>query len=248
MIDSAPNLKYIGMFGTGFGHIDTEYTRQKGITVCNIAGYSREGVAELVIGMILEHLRELERAKSQARTGDYSEATFTGTEIKGKNFGVIGLGRNGSRVAELAQCFGASVSYWSKNRKSGFKHQDIDSLLKNSDFISVNLAYVPETEKFFDTKKMGLLKPGCVLVSTVQNEVFDFNALFNRLAKNDITFIMDHSDKLSPEQAKELSKYHNCIIYPPIGYITKEATAAKLGMFVDNLENFLQGKPTNKVN
>lgn len=86
MIDQAPNIKYIGMFGTGYGRIDTGLAAKKGITVCNIAGYSREGVAELVFGMILEHIREIERGKSQARKGDYSEATFKVYEIKDKKF------------------------------------------------------------------------------------------------------------------------------------------------------------------
>lgn len=254
IIDQAPNLKYIGMFGTGYGRIDTSYAAKKGIAVCNIAGYSREGVAELVFGMILDQIRELERAKSQARKGDYSESSFKGYEIKDKNFGVIGLGRNGSRVAEIAyNGFQAKVSYWSKNRKrvfekNGIQYSEINTLLKQSDFLSVNIAYTPETKKFFDRQRINLIKPGCVVVTTVQNEVFDLDAVEQRLKKNDITFILDHSDELTHEQAKQLSKYKNCILYPPIGYITKEATQAKLGMFVDNLENFLKRNPTNKVN
>ena len=79
-------------------------------------------------------------------------------------------------------------------------------------------------------------------------ELIDINALEQRLQKGDITFIFDHADELTPEQAKQLTQYDNCIAYPPIAYMTKEATVAKLKMFVDNLENFLKGSPTNKVN
>lgn len=114
--------------------------------------------------------------------------------------------------------------------------------------LSINVAYVPETKDLLDKERLNKIKPGCIVVSTVQNEVFNFEALVERLKRNDFIFISDHSDELTPEQAKELSKYKNCILYPPVGYITKEATAAKLGMFVDNIENFLKGKPTNKVN
>ncbi len=254
MIDNAPKLKYIGMFGTGYGRIDTKYAKQKGITVCNIAGYSTEGVAELAIALMLEYIRELERAKSQARNGDYSEATFGGYEIKDKKFGVIGLGRIGGRIAEIAKSgFGANVSYWSRKRKKdlekkGVKFTDINKLLKESDFISLNLAYVPETKLFFDEKKINLIKPNSVFVALVQMELVDINALEKRLKKNDMTFILDHSDELSPEQAKQLSQYKNCIMYPPVGYITKEATATKLSMLVDNIQNYLAGKPSNKVN
>jgi len=254
IIDCSPKLKYIGILGTGYGRIDTEYAAKKGITVCNIAGYSREGVAELAFGIIIEYLREIERAKFQAKQGEYSEATYKGTEIKGKKFGVIGLGSIGSRIAEIAKSgFQADVSYWSKHRKkdiekSGIKFEEINHLLTTSDFLSLNLAYVPETKYFLDKKRIGTIKPGAIVINLAPMELVDIDALEKRLKKGDITFILDHSDELIPKQAKQLCKYKNCIMYPPIGYVTKEATAAKKVMFVDNIENFLHGKPTNKVN
>lgn len=254
MIDDAPQLKYIGMFGTGYGRIDTEYASEKGITVTNIAGYSTEGVAELVFGAIIEHIRELERAKSQARKGDYSESTFKGYEIRNKKFGVIGLGRIGQRVAEIAlKGFGAQVFYWSKNRKKdlenlGVRYQTIETLLKECDFVSIHFAYVPQTKGILNSKRIKMIKSKAVVVNLAPMELINIKALRERLKKEDITFILDHSDELAPYDAKSLSKYKNCIMYPPIGYVTKEATQAKLSLFVDNIENFLKGKPTNKVN
>ena len=254
IIDKTPNLKYIGMFGTGYGRIDTAYAKRKRIAVCNIAGYSTEGVAELAFGILIEYLRELERAKSQARKGEYSEATFTGTEIKRKKFGVIGLGRIGGRIAEIAlKGFNAQVSYWSRKRKKrveemGIKYKELNSVLKESDFLSINLSYTPETESFLNRDRIKLIKKGAVIINLAPMELVDIDSLEKRLQSSDITFILDHSDELSKEQAKQLSRYKNCIMYPPIGYITKEATQAKRGMFIDNLENFLKGSPTNKVN
>lgn len=254
MIDSAPNLKYIGMLGTGYGRIDTHYATLKHITVCNIAGYSTEGVAELVFGVILEHIRELARAKSQVRKRDYSEASFQGYEIRNKRLGVIGLGRIGQRVAEIAlNGFGAKVSYWSKHRKKnleklGFHYQTMESLLKESDFISLNLAYNPQTKSILNKKRIELIKSRAVIINLAPMELVDIDMLENRLKAGDITFILDHSDELTTDDSKRLSKYKNCIMYPPIGYITKEATQAKLSMFVDNIENYLKGSPTNKVN
>ena len=254
MIDSAPNLKYIGMLGTGYGRIDVKYTALKGITVCNIAGYSTEGVAELVFGLILEHIRELERAKSQARKEDYSEASFQGYEIRNKRFGVIGLGRIGQRVAEIAlNGFGAKVSYWSMNRKKnlekqGFQYQTMEALLGESDFISLNLAYNPQTKGILDRQRIKLIKSGSVVINLAPMELVDIDALESRIKGGDITFILDHSDELAPADAKRLSNYKSCVMYPPIGYITKEATEAKLGMFVDNIESYLKGRSSNKVN
>ena len=255
MMDKAQSLKYIGMFGTGYGRIDAKYAASKGIAVCNIAGYSTEGVAELAFALILEYLREVSRAKTQAQAGDYSESSFTkGTELLGKTFGIIGLGRIGSRIGEIASNgFNANVVYWSRNRKkkyekTGFRYKTVTDLLKESDFISLNLAYVPETKSFLNSDRIKSIKPGAVLISLSQNELIDLSAIEQRLAKKDITFIMDHSDELTADQARELAKYENCLMYPPIGYVTLEATKAKLKMFVDNLENYLSGKPSNKVN
>ncbi len=108
-IDNAPELKYIGAFATGYGKIDIDYAESKKITVCNVPDYSTESVAELVFAVILDQLRELEPAKKQARTRNYSEDGFLPTEIKNKKFGILGLGNIGKRVAELALCFGADV-------------------------------------------------------------------------------------------------------------------------------------------
>ena len=79
-------------------------------------------------------------------------------------------------------------------------------------------------------------------------ETIDLAALEKRLKKNDITFILDHSDEMKPEELDILHKYKNCIIYPPIAFISKEARTNKQNLFIENIENFLKGKPTNVVN
>ena len=255
MIDMAPKLKYIGMFGTGYGRIATTYASEKGITVCNIAGYSTNGVAELTIGLILEHIRDISRAKNNALKGEYSEDSFSGYEISGKNFAIVGLGQIGARVASIAaRGFGANVLYWSRTRKTDIETNnikyvvDIKDMLRNSDFVSINMAYTPETSGFFSEDIISSLKKGSVVVNTAPMELINIDDLCTRLQKKDIYFILDHSDELSSEQAIQLSKHDNCVMYPPIGYITNEATLGKKSMFVDNLQNFLNNQPTNKVN
>src|SRR3989338_3021889 len=251
-IKNSPKLKYIGMLGTGYGNIDANYANSKKIAVTNIPGYSREAVAELVFGMILDHIRELERAKQRARKGDYSDSGYFVSEIKGKTFGIIGLGRNGSRVAEIALGFGADVRYWSRNRKKeleskGIKFEDIDVLIPKCDLLSLHLALTRETENFLNEKRIEKIKNDAVVINTSPMELVNLDALEKRLVKGDMTFILDHSDEMSEENLRKLSKYKNCMIYPPIGYITKEARIAKQDIFVGNMENFLKGSPTNKV-
>ncbi len=253
IIDIAPNLKYIGVLSTAYDKIDFEYARSKVITVCNIPGYSTEAVAEFVFAIILEHLRDLEKGKRQARNGNYSESGFSAIEIKNKKFGVLGLGRIGNRVAEIALGFGADVKYWSRNRKSefenkGIKYEDFNVLIPKCDFLSLHLSLTKDTENFLNKERIQKIKKGAIVVNTAPMELIDINALEERLKKGDITFIWDHSDLATQKELNRLSKCKNCITYPPIGYITKEARIAKQEIFIKNIENFLKGTPFNKVN
>ena len=252
-IDSASNLKYIGVLATAYGKIDIDYAKSRGIAVCNIPGYSTEAVAEFVFAIILEHIRELERGKKQAREGNYSEAGFSATEIRNKIFGIFGLGRIGSRVAEIALGFGADVRYWSRNRKKelemkGAKYEDADILIPKCDFLSLHFAQTKDTENFLNEQRFQKIKKGAIVINAAPMELVDIDALEKRLKNGDITFILDHSDEMSEENLKRLSKYENYIIYPPIAYITKEARISKQEIFIENIENFLKGTPANKVN
>jgi len=254
IIDLAPMLKYIGMLGTGYGRIDTKYASIKGISVCNIAGYSTESVAEFAIGIILEYLREIERGKKQVREENYSESGFNAREIKNKAIGIIGLGRIGGRIADIAHSgFGANVMYWSRTRKinyeqNGIPYQDINIILKECDIISVNLALTPDTDKILSKEKLRLIKKGAVLLNLSPMELIDIEALELHLQNGDFFFIFDHSDEVQPEIVKRLVAYKNCIVYPPIAYISQEASIAKREMFINNIKNYLKGVPTNKVN
>lgn len=253
LIDSLPNLRYIGLLATGIGTVNLDYAKKKKITVCNVPGYATESVAEWVFALILEQLRQLGKAKQTAHKGDFSGDGFAATEIRNKKFGVIGFGRIGRRVGEIALGFGAKVSYWSRNRKKnaekeGFKYEPLDSLVKISDFISLHALTTKETEGILDAKRINSVKSGAVIVNVSGMEQIDISALEKRLAKGEITFILDHPDEMKLEDVKKLSQYKNCLIYPPIGYISQEARALKQEIFVSNLENFLKGKPQNKAN
>lgn len=253
LMESFPNLKYIGLLATGTGTVDLEYAKSKNITVCNVPDYATESVAEWVFALILEHLRNLERAKQTARIGEFSGDGFSTTEILGKKFGILGLGRIGSRVAQIAKGFDANVYYWSRNRKpqaekEGLKYEPIDSLVKTSDFITLHTLTTKKTEDLLDKKRLNSIKLGAIIVNVSGMEQVDIPALEKRLAKGDITFILDHPDEMKPEDVKRLAKFPNCIIYPPIGFVSAEARINKQGIFASNLENFLVGKPSNKVN
>lgn len=252
-LDSAPQLQYIGVAATAFGKIDTAYAKKKGIIVCNLKGYSTESVAEFIIAVILESARNLEEGKLRGRSGNYSEAGISAAEIKDKIFGVIGLGDIGKRVAEIALGFGADVRYWSRNRKKdyekkGVTFEDLDDLIREADYLSLNLAQTKDTEKILNQARFQSLKSGAIAINTCPMELVDIDGLEERLKKKDIIFILDHSDEMEEKDLKILSKYSNCIIYPPMAYISKEAGDNRKRIFVNNMEAFLKGKPQNVVN
>ncbi len=253
IIDSFPNLKYVGMLGTGFGGIDTEYAASKGITVTNIADYATEGVAEFTFGILIEWCRGVSRALGLAWHGVYEDDDHPGMEIKGKKFGVVGLGNIGMRTAELALAFGCEVTYWSRSRKKGaeargIKYQELDDLLTDSDIITLNLALNSETEGIISADRIGMLKTNAIFINPSPMELVDFDALVERLKKQEIVFMLDHSDEMTKEQLDIVKPLSTCKIYPAIAYVTREAAQLKKRIYVDNIKNFLDGKPTNKVN
>jgi len=156
-------------------------------------------------------------------------------------------------VAEIALGFGAKVSYWSKNKKKemekkGIKYKTIDKLIPKCDFLSLHLSKTKETEGILNKKRMNSIKKGAVVINVAPMELVDLSALTNRLKKVDMTFIFDNPDEMEKKDVEKLAKYKNCIVYPPIGFITNEATVLKKEIFVSNLENFLKGRPSNQVN
>ncbi len=248
VIDAAPNLKYIGVLATAYGTIDFAYAAAKNIPVCNLAGYSTEAVAEFTITIILWHLRQLEEGLSRAKKGDYSFEGMSARELKNSEFGVIGLGSIGNRVAELAAGFGAKVSYWSRNKKEApFKYKELNDLLSSSDYISVNVAETPETTNLLNKDNLSLIKPEAILVSTVPPPVINTDDLAARLNKNDITYIFDHADEMTKDDLAKLTANKNCVALGPIGFITTEARKNKQEIFVGNIKAFLKGSPQNTV-
>ena len=250
ILAAAPNLKYIGILATAYGTVDLAAATKRNIPVCNLGGYSTESVAEFVITAILHEIRDIKEGLKRAQSGNYSFDGIRARELKNSNFGVIGLGNIGGRVAELAAGFGANVSYWSHTKKkSPFQYQELADLLSNCSYISVNVAEAPETIGLLNAKNLPMIKSGSVLISTVPPPVINTDALVARLSKSDITFIFDHPDEMPKEELAKLTKLDNCVVYPPIAFLSDEAKISKQEIFISNMTEFLEGKtPKNKVN
>ncbi len=249
IFDAAPNLKFVNILATAYGTVDLAAASERDIPVCNLGGYSTESVAEFTIAAILHEIRNLEEGLKRAREDNYSFAGIRARELKDSEFGVIGLGHIGTRVAELAAGFGAKVSYWSHaKRDDRFKYRELDDLLATCKYISVNVAEAPETKNLLNSRNLALIQTDSVLISTVPPAIIDNQDLAERLSKNDMTFITDHPEEIEKAELEVLRKFPNCVIYPPIAFLSDEARLAKQKIFIGNMKGFLEGSVQNKVN
>lgn len=250
IIDASPNLKLINILATAYGTIDLVAAAARGIAVCNLGGYSTEAVAEFTIAAILHEIRSLSEGLRRTAAENYDFTGIRARELKNSRFAVVGLGTIGNRVAEIAAGFGAQVSYWSRSKKDtpfSFQ-QNLNDLLASNDIISINVAETKETIDLLNAENIPLIPPSSVLISTVPTAVINTDALAERLAKHDMTFVFDHPGTMPPEEFAKIKHFENVVRYPTIAFITDEARIAKQETFLSNLSSFLDDNAQNKVN
>ncbi len=241
LLEKCKSLKFVGMLGTGYGRIDTAAARRLNISVFNVADYATSAVAELVFGALIHNARHFEGSRQNIRKGDFGEPSFEGTELAGKTIGIVGLGNIGSRVAKIAaHGFGMKVKYWSRNRKEAVETEEIGfaelaEVIGTADIISLHLALSNETEGIIDDDLVSKIRPATVVVNTSPMELLELESLERRVANDEIRFIYDHPDEMDQQDAIRLEELGGCTTFPPIGYMTKEASDRKMSVFVDNI-------------
>lgn len=246
-LELAPRLRYIGVLGTGYGRVDTACAASRGITVCNVADYGTQAVAEFVFAVLLTHLRELGRARARTRAGDYSGSSFAGTQIGSRTFGVVGLGNIGRRVARIGHAgFGARTLYWSRASRAddpGIARVELAELLRRSDIISLHVQHSPQTEGLIDDAALSAMRPDAIVVNTAPMEIVSVPALERRLATTQLTFLADHADELAPGDLARLSSHPNCVLYPPVAYRTREGLGREGGRLRVGPRGLSRGHP-----
>ncbi|WP_216895710.1 2-hydroxyacid dehydrogenase [Nocardia alni] len=220
-IDSALKLRYLQVASTAFDVVDVEYARGRGIIVRTLPDYMTEPVAQFVLAVMLEQASGLTQGRQLRREGNLFPLAYPARQFRGSRVGVVGLGTIGARVAQMARGLGAEVRYWSRNRKddTGFQYQDLDSLLAEADFVSVNLALTEQTRGIINASRIAAMPAGAVFVCTAPLELVDLTALRERTTANDLRVVLNHA---LPET---MSYFDNCpgFIEPPLVYLSPEA-------------------------
>lgn len=252
----AKNLKYIGLFATGYNNIDIEYCRAHGITVCNAGSYSTNAVAQQTFALILEFFNNTARYNAYVQDGKWKRSpTFSPfvyplNELSGKTIGIIGLGAIGQKVAKIAQAFGMTVIACNRSKKSvdGVTQVSLDELLGRSDIVTVHCPLNEDSKEMFNKTAFAKMKPTALFVNTARGGVVVESELRDALENGVIGGAC--LDVLTVEPMEEdcvLMGVKNCIITPHIAWAPLETRQRLMGIVCDNIRCFLNGAPQNVV-
>lgn len=256
VIDACPRLRYIGLFATGYNNIDVQYAKDKGITVCNVAGYSTDAVAQHVFSFILFVTSSISQYVTSVKAGDWMKCKsfcyypYPITELKGKTLGILGYGSIGKRVAEIASVFGMRVMVHSRrNTCHPYEFVSREELFRQSDFLTVHCPLNAETEKIVDHEMLSLMKPRATLINTARGGVVDEEALAAALKSGRLYAACVDTISSEPMQRScPLYGIDNCFITPHIAWAAKETRQRLVNIAAENIIGYLNGTPKNKVN
>lgn len=261
MLDAlSPELEYIGLQSTGYNVVDCKHAKKLGITVCNIPSYSTNAVAQLVFSLIMQFTNEVFLHSNAVKHGEWEKCPDFCfwkkplTELAGKTIGIIGFGSIGSRVAKTAEAFDMNVLAYSPHKKSdqGFTSLtfiDLDTLFRNSDFVTCHCPLTPETENLINADNISKMKKSAVLINTSRGAVVDEDALAFALNSGIIAGAgLDVLKCEPPAKDNPLLTAKNCCITPHIAWAAKETRARLIGILENNLRAYLDGNAINVVN
>jgi len=269
VLEKLPNLKMVATRSTGMDHVDCDWCKKNNIVVANVPVYGSNTVAEYAFALLLAITRKVVVAHQSVEEGEFSPEGLTGTDLYGKTLGVIGCGKIGQNVIKIAKGFGMKVlgvdGYKNPEleKKSGFKYVDLETCLKNSDFVTLHVPAIPETHHMINKQNIKLMKKGSFLVNTARGAVIETEAILwalnNKiLAGVGLDTIEEESEvesmstvmskKITRDDLQEVLTYHllrdrdDVVFTPHNAFNTQEAIERIVETTVENIKNFMVGK------
>ena len=255
LIGKSGKLRYIGLFATGYNNVDVQSAAEKGITVCNVSGYSTNAVAQHVMMFVLAASGSFRQYCDSVKRGDWKRSRIFSyypypiSELCGKTIGIIGYGSIGKRVAVLAEAFGMNVLVSTRSDSGKYINSAREEVFSQSDFVSLHCPLSESTGNLVNEQTLSLMKKSAFLINTSRGGVVDEAALYRALSEKRIAGAF--LDTISAEPMKEdfpLCELDNCIITPHVAWAAKETRQRLVNLVAENIRNFQSGSPTNKVN
>ena len=260
VLNQLPSLKYIGVLATGYNVVNTEVAKAKGVIVANVPGYGTASVVQMTFALLLElclHVQKHSDAVMEgkwAKSADWCFWDYPLVELAGKTIGIIGFGKIGQQVADVATAFemniiGNSRTQSDQTHRKNFKWADVPQLLEQSDVVSIHCPLLPETKGLINKDSLKQMKRSAFLLNTSRGPIIVDDDLAEALNNDVIAGAgIDVLSVEPPPKDNPLFKAKNCIITPHIAWATKEARERLMNITVNNLTAFINGNPVNVVN
>ncbi len=260
VLNQLPQLKYIGVLATGYNVIDTEVAKVRGVVVANVPGYGTTSVVQMTFALLLELCLHVQRHSDAvmdgkwARSADWCFWDYPLVELAGKTIGIIGFGRIGQQVGDVATAFGMNIIGSSRTQsdqslRKNFKWAAVPQLLEESDVVSIHCPLFPETKGLINKDSLQRMKRSSFLLNTSRGPIIVDEDLADALNNDVIAGAgIDVLSVEPPPKDNPLFKAKNCIITPHIAWATKEARERLMDITVNNLTAFINGNPVNVVN
>ncbi|MBI5444136.1 MAG: phosphoglycerate dehydrogenase [Deltaproteobacteria bacterium] len=254
-IAAGSDLLVVGRAGVGVDNIDVEAATRVGVAVVNAPGGNIVTTGEHAVAMLLSLARRIPQATASVRAGRWEKKKFMGRELRGKTLGIIGVGRVGSVVAEIAQCFRLRVlaadPYLSQEKASrlGVELCSLDALLAQADFLTVHTPLTPETRGLLGREAFSKMKPGVLVVNCARGGIVDEEALEEALESGRVGGAALDVFESEPPPPKALYQRPDVILTPHLGASTVEAQAGVAVEVAENVIAYLTtGAAPNSVN
>ncbi len=250
VIERGRNLVVIGRSGVGLDNIDVEAARARGIEVVNSPEALTNSTAELALGLMIAAARKIAYAHQQLSSGRWAKEESMGYELYGKTLGIIGFGRIGRRLAEIARCLGMDVLAYDivsppkeVLERTGARMVDLEELFAKSDFISIHVTLTPQSRGMIGEPLLRKAKRNAIIVNTSRGDVIDTEALIKALESGWIAgAALDVYDREPPEQGSKLLSLPNVVHTPHIGAQTYEAQRKSITMLAEKIINIVRSK------
>ncbi len=257
-INHLPNLRYIGVTATGYNIVDVATARAKGITVTNVPAYSTESVAQHTFALVLELATHVGLHSRSVQDGDWAASPDFSywrrplVELHGRTFGIVGLGKIGQAVARIALAMGmrviASHKHPQRDAMQGVTFVDLPTVFQESDVVSLHCPLSDSNKGFVNREMLGKMKKSAFFINVSRGGLVNEIDLADALNSGRIAGA--GLDVLTEEPAaaeNPLVQARNCIITPHIAWATQAARRRLMGVVVENLKAFLDGKELNRI-
>jgi glycerate dehydrogenase len=255
VMDAVSQLKLVIVTATGYNIVDTAHANKRNIVVSNVPGYGTDSVAQHTFALLLELVSHVGKNAKSVSEGEwsnskdfcYSKAPII--EISSKTLGIIGYGKIGQKVAAIARAFGMKVMYHNSSTRPGKEESvSVEQVFRESDFVSLHCPLTNENRGFVNRDLISIMKPSAYLVNTARGQLINENDLAQALENKTLAgAALDVLSKEPPDGNNPLIGINNCIITPHTAWLSYEARQRIMMTTIDNISNFLAGRPKNIV-